>query len=141
MTEYMLNNKFNDPFNKVSFGVSIGEQNQLNEFSKILRGGSKMVEVDIASVYGLHGERGGSAATIGKEEREAIANMAKVNDVDLSIHAPWAINFSGINPDYFGSVLYDCLFQPRFTLFFFATYQLRNVSGWPVYYVYYVKTV
>ncbi len=99
MTEYMLNNKFNDPFNKVQFGVSLGEQNQLNEFSKILRGGSRMVEIDIASVYGLMNERGGSAASIGKTEREAISNLASINDVDLSIHAPWAINFSGINPE------------------------------------------
>jgi sugar phosphate isomerase/epimerase len=98
MTDYMLNNKFNDPFNKVQFGVSIGERNQLEEFSKVLRSGAKMVEVDIASVYGLSGEQGNAADTIGKTEREAIANLAKTNDVDLSVHAPWAINFSGIDP-------------------------------------------
>jgi endonuclease IV len=98
MTEYTLNNKFNDPFNKVQFGVSIGERNQLEEFSKVLRSGARMVEVDIASVYGLEGEQGNAADTIGKTEREAIANLAKVNDVDLSVHAPWAVNFSGINP-------------------------------------------
>lgn len=98
MTSYTLNNKFNDPFSKVSFGVSIGERNQLEEFSKVLRSGARMVEVDIASVYGLGGEQGNSADTLGKTEREAIANLAKVNDVDLSVHAPWAINFSGINP-------------------------------------------
>ncbi len=99
MTEYMLNSKFNDPFNKVKLGVSIGEKNQLEEFSKVLRSGVKMVEVNIASIYGLEGERGNSAETIGKTEREAIANLAKANDVDLSVHAPWAINFSGINPE------------------------------------------
>ena len=99
MTEYMLNNKFNDPFNKVKLGVSLGERNQLEEFSKVLRSGANMVEVDIASVYGLMEERGGSAANIGKEERQIIGNLAKVNDVDLSIHAPWAINFSGIDPN------------------------------------------
>jgi endonuclease IV len=98
MTEYILNSKFNDPFNKVQFGVSIGERNQLEEFSKVLRSGAKMVEVDIASVYGLGGEQGNAADTIGKTEREAIANLAKTNDVDLSVHAPWAINFSGIDP-------------------------------------------
>lgn len=98
MTEYTLNNRFNDPFNKVKFGVSIGERNQLEEFSKVLRSGARMVEVDIASVYGLGGEQGNAADTIGKTEREAIANLAKTNDVDLSVHAPWAINFSGINP-------------------------------------------
>ena len=98
MTEYMLNSKFNDPFNKVQFGVSIGERNQLEEFSKVLRSGAKMVEIDIASVYGLGGEQGNAADTIGKTEREAIANLAKTNDVDLSVHAPWAINFSGIDP-------------------------------------------
>ena len=59
MTEYMLNNKFNDPFNKVKLGVSLGERNQLEEFSKVLRSGANMVEVDIASVYGLMEERGG----------------------------------------------------------------------------------
>jgi endonuclease IV len=98
MTEYMLNNKFNDPFNKVQFGVSIGERNQLEEFSKVLRSGAKMVEIDVASVYGFEGEQGNSADTLGKTEREAIANLAKTNDVDLSVHAPWAINFSGIEP-------------------------------------------
>ncbi|MCL4397048.1 TIM barrel protein [Candidatus Parvarchaeota archaeon] len=98
MTDYMLNSKFNDPFNKVQFGVSIGERNQLEEFSKVLRSGAKMVEIDIASVYGLGGEQGNAADTIGKTEREAIANLAKTNDVDLSVHAPWAINFSGIDP-------------------------------------------
>ena len=98
MTDYMLNSKFNDPFNKVKFGVSIGERNQLEEFSKVLRSGARMVEVDIASVYGLGGEQGNAADTIGKTEREAIANLAKTNDVDLSVHAPWALNFSGINP-------------------------------------------
>ncbi|EFD92409.1 MAG: hypothetical protein CSMARM5_0090 [Candidatus Parvarchaeum acidophilus ARMAN-5_'5-way FS'] len=98
MTDYMLNNKFNDPFNKVQFGVSIGERNQLEEFSKVLRSGARMVEVDIASVYGLGGEQGNAADTISKTEREAIANLAKVNDIDLSVHAPWALNFSGLNP-------------------------------------------
>lgn len=98
MTEYILNNKFNDPFNKVQFGVSIGERNQLEEFSKVLRSGAKMVEVDIASVYGLGGEQGNAADTISKAEREAIANLATVSDVDLSVHAPWAVNFSGLNP-------------------------------------------
>ena len=98
MTEYTLNNKFNDPFNKVQFGVSIGERNQLEEFAKVLRSGAKMVEIDVASVYGLGGEQGNAADTLGKTEREAIANLAKTNDVDLSVHAPWAINFSGIEP-------------------------------------------
>ncbi len=98
MTEYTLNSKFNDPFNKVQFGVSIGERNQLEEFAKVLRSGAKMVEIDVASVYGLGGEQGNAADTLGKTEREAIANLAKTNDVDLSVHAPWAINFSGIEP-------------------------------------------
>ncbi len=98
MAEYMLNNKFNDPFNKVQFGVSIGERNQLEEFSKVLRSGARMVEIDVASVYGLGGEQGNAADTISKAEREAIANLAKTNDVDLSVHAPWAVNFSGLNP-------------------------------------------
>ncbi|MGC8533251.1 MAG: sugar phosphate isomerase/epimerase family protein [Candidatus Parvarchaeum sp.] len=98
MTDYMLNSKFNDPFNKVQFGVSIGERNQLEEFAKVLRSGARMVEIDVASVYGLGGEQGNAADTIGKTEREAIANLAKTNDVDLSVHAPWAINFSGIDP-------------------------------------------
>lgn len=99
MTEYTLNNKFNSPFNKVQFGVSIGERNQLEEFSKVLRSGARMVEVDIASVYGLMREEGNAADTISKTEREAIANLAKVNDVDLSVHAPWALNFSSLNPE------------------------------------------
>ncbi|MCL4372792.1 TIM barrel protein [Candidatus Parvarchaeota archaeon] len=98
MTKYTLNSKFNDPFNKVQFGVSIGERNQLEEFAKVLRSGAKMVEIDVASVYGLGGEQGNAADTLGKTEREAIANLAKTNDVDLSVHAPWAINFSGIEP-------------------------------------------
>ena len=98
MADYMLNNKFNDPFNKVQFGVSIGERNQLEEFAKVLRSGARMVEIDVASVYGLGGEQGNAADTLGKTEREAIANLAKTNDVDLSVHAPWAINFSGIEP-------------------------------------------
>ncbi|MCW1294445.1 MAG: TIM barrel protein [Candidatus Parvarchaeota archaeon] len=98
MTDYMLNSKFNDPFNKVQFGVSIGERNQLEEFAKVLRSGARMVEIDVASVYGLGGEQGNAADTISKTEREAIANLAKTNDVDLSVHAPWAINFSGIEP-------------------------------------------
>lgn len=98
MTNYTVNSKFNDPFNKVHFGVSISERNQLEEFAKVLRSGAKMVEIDVASVYGLGGEQGNAADTIGKTEREAIANLAKTNDVDLSVHGPWAINFSGINP-------------------------------------------
>ncbi len=99
MAEYMLNSRFNDPFNKVKLGVSISERNQLEEFSKVLRSGANMVEVDIASIYGLRGEQGGSAENIGKEERQIIGNLAKVNDVDLSVHAPWAINLSGIDPE------------------------------------------
>lgn len=99
MTEYKLDNKFNDSFQQVALGVSLGEQNQLAEFAKILRSGAQMVEMDLASLYpGVTGERGTSAANITKTERQAIANLAKTTDSDLSIHAPWSTNFSGINP-------------------------------------------
>ena len=98
MTEYRLNNKFNDAFKQAAFGVSIGENNQLAEFAKILRSGSQMAEVDLASLYGFTGN-GASAEKLGKTEREALGNLAKVSDADLSIHAPWSINFSGINPE------------------------------------------
>ncbi len=98
MTEYRLNNKFNDAFKQAAFGVSIGENNQLAEFAKALRSGSQMAEVDLASLYGFTGN-GASAEKLGKTEREALGNLAKVSDADLSIHAPWSINFSGINPE------------------------------------------
>ncbi|MCL5009445.1 MAG: TIM barrel protein [Candidatus Parvarchaeota archaeon] len=97
MTEYKLDNKFNDSFKQVALGVSIGENNQLAEFAKILRSGAQMVELDLASLYG-HTGQGTSAEKIGKTEREAIGNLAKTTNSDLSVHAPWSINFSGINP-------------------------------------------
>ncbi len=97
MTEYRLDNKFNDAFKQASLGVSIGENNQLAEFAKILRSGAQMVELDLASLYGFTGQ-GTPAARITKKEREAIGNLARTTDSDLSVHAPWSINFSGINP-------------------------------------------
>ena len=98
MVDYHINNKFGDAFKGAAIGVSIGERNQLAEFAKVLRGGAQMAEIDIASVYGLLNEGGNSAVTIGKAEREAIGHLAEATKADLSIHAPWAINFSGINP-------------------------------------------
>lgn len=98
MTEYHVDNKFNDAFKQQALGISIGERNQLAEFSRLLRTGAQMVEVDLASLYGYTGE-GTPANRLTKTERQAIGNLAKVNDIDLSIHAPWSINFSGINPD------------------------------------------
>ncbi len=97
MTDYKLDNKFNDSFKQAALGVSIGENNQLAEFAKILRSGAQMVELDLASLYGFTGQ-GTPAARITKTEREAIGNLARTTDSDLSVHAPWSINFSGINP-------------------------------------------
>ncbi len=98
MTEYRLNNKFNDAFKQAAFGVSLGENNQLAEFAKALRSGSQMAELDLASLYG-HTGNGASAERFGKTEREALGHLAQVSDADLSIHAPWSINPSGINPE------------------------------------------
>ncbi|MCL5101435.1 MAG: TIM barrel protein [Candidatus Parvarchaeota archaeon] len=98
MTDYQIDNKFNDAFRQQALGISIGERNQLAEFSRLLRTGAKMVEIDLASLYGYTGE-GTPANRITRTERESIGNLAKTNDMDLSVHAPWSINFSGINPD------------------------------------------
>lgn len=95
MVEYSLDNDFNDSFKQYAFGVSIDSKNQLEEFAKILRSGTQMVEINIASMYG--GE-GASAEKIGKEERKAISDLANINKVELSVHAPWSLNLSGINP-------------------------------------------
>jgi sugar phosphate isomerase/epimerase len=97
MTEYQLGRKFNDAFKQTALGVSIGEQNQLAEFAKVLRSGAQMAEIDLASLYGFTGN-GTPATRMGKTEREAFGNLAKTNQADLSIHAPWSINPSGINP-------------------------------------------
>jgi endonuclease IV len=98
MTEYELGNKFNDAFKQAALGISIGENNQLAEFARLLRTGAQMAEIDLASLYGYTGQ-GTSAARLGKTEREAFGNLAKSTEVDLSVHAPWSINFSGIDPD------------------------------------------
>ncbi len=98
MTEYRLNNRFNDAFKQAAFGVSLGENNQLAEFAKALRSGSQMAELDLASLYGNTGN-GASADRIGKTERQVLGNLARVSDADLSMHAPWSINPSGINPE------------------------------------------
>ncbi len=99
MTDYVLNNEFSNAFKTKALGLSIGEHDQLAAFAKILRSGTQMAEIDLASMYGLGGERGTSAEGLGKTERQAIANLARTNDVDLSVHAPWAINFAGIDPN------------------------------------------
>ncbi len=95
MVEYSLENDFNDSFKQYAFGLSIDSKNQLEEFAKILRSGTQMVEINIASLYGGEGT---SAERIGREERKAISDLANVNKVELSVHAPWSLNLSGINP-------------------------------------------
>ncbi len=97
MTDYNVSNKFNDAFKQSALGISIGENNQLAEFARLLRTGAQMAEVDLASLYGYTGN-GTSAARLGKTEREAFGNLAKTSAVDLSVHAPWSVNLSGINP-------------------------------------------
>ncbi|MEM3190526.1 MAG: TIM barrel protein [Candidatus Parvarchaeota archaeon] len=95
MAEYEVDSNFNDAFKQYSLGVSIDSKNQLDEFAKVLRSGAQMTEINIASMY--QGEGGTPAARIGKEEREAIGHLAEVNKVNLSVHAPWSLNFAGIN--------------------------------------------
>ena len=95
MVEYSLDNDFNDSFKQYAFGVSIDSKNQLEEFARILRSGAQMVEINIASMYGGEGT---SAEKIGREERKAISDLANINKVELSVHAPWSLNLSGIDP-------------------------------------------
>ncbi len=100
MADYTLDSEFNDAFKQQVLGMSTPAQNQLEEFSKLLRNGSKLVEINIATLYGVPGggHEGTSSENISRAEREAIGNLAKLNEVDLSVHAPWGVNLTGINP-------------------------------------------
>ncbi|MCL4399264.1 sugar phosphate isomerase/epimerase [Candidatus Parvarchaeota archaeon] len=98
MVEYNTNTNFNDAYRQAALGVSIGSNNQIEEFAKILRSGARMVEINLASMYGMGGDRGTAPSKIGKAEREAIGHLAQATDVDISTHASWGINFAGINP-------------------------------------------
>jgi len=90
--DYSNNLRFEtDHINPMSFGAygmgaSIAPGNQLMNTNTAINWGLKHLELQVSESPDR--EKGGYSGQLGKSEREQLAQLSKLNAVDLSIHAP-----------------------------------------------------